>query len=287
MTIYDEAGRKGKKCNPEEEIITLIQQTHDYIGDIGISKLWALVNKQRIERGESEVSHYLVEKIVKELYPEQVPNKPKHVQTRCRYLVQHPNSIWHGDIHIINLQGAIKYLYACIDDNSRFITCAKLLDDKSSQSVAQAFEEACYCYGQPLVYWSDNGGENIGKEMQTTLEKYRVFHVRTKPGNPQSNGKIERWWQNLHLDHCHTWEEIMHQIQHQTFIYNSFKAHSELPKINGYNGSPSEIYFRGERKTNIDEETILIDNKEVNLGDFLNHSHNPIPYPLRITTLLN
>ena len=190
---------------------------------------------------------------------------------RCRYECVHVNVIWHGDIHYINLLGEVKYLFALMDDRSRFIVGYGLSDSKTSSFIISVFDDAIDFYEvSPLFYWSDNGRENTSKEMVSYLSSIGTRPIRTKPYNPQQNGKIERWWPELEkrIANSKTWDEIGSKIDDFVDVYNFKLPHSAL-FCNGRMCTPSRLYCDEDLQAQeLKNEMINVDGKEVLLSNF-------------------
>ena len=215
--INYEIGRKGKTTDEEiaeeiaEEILTINQELQ-----CGITKMWCYCNKQNVFG--RKIPRHLIEKVYHNYIIDRSKEpKQKNPKPRCRYNAKEVNTIWHADIHYLFCNGERKYLYALIDDNSRFIVHYAIVDDKSCATIANEFQKACHYskWGPPLVYWSDNGGENIGPEIRVIFNRHKIQLIRTLPANPQSNGKIERWWQGVEarIKGAQSWEEVAARIK--------------------------------------------------------------------------
>ena len=265
MKLY-ERGRKGWKKELKPEVTQKIITEYQNIG-CGITKLWEKLNKDNIK-----VSRKDVEKVYKNILNIPGKNKKKVPKPRCRYLITQVNGAWHGDIHYLNFNNEIRYLFVLIDDRSRFIVNYGIFFNKTAVNVVAVLSEVVSLYGPPLIFWSDNGSENVNQEMDEFLENNHIARVTTLPGNPQSNGKIEKFWPPLEkkLKKCNSWEQIKNQIQNYIEMYNYHLPHNGLEKINGFHAYPSEIFFNERfKKTNLEECKINIDGRgEVSLRSF-------------------
>jgi putative transposase len=121
--------------------------------------------------------------------------KPKYI----RYEAENCNDQWHIDWSIDPLTK--KQLFAIIDDKSRFIVFAGLFDSANAENSACALEKTIKKYGAPKEIVSDNGShfkdipnKKVNNELSLIEKKYGIKHVFIRPGYPQSNGKIERWF---------------------------------------------------------------------------------------------
>ncbi len=265
MKIYAR-GRKGKTPYIDEELTMKVLEIYEDL-QIGITKMFEYINKENI-MGE-HISKPKIEHIYNEFIREPQCSKVKKGKTIVRYVADKSNAIWHGDIHYLNLNGETKYIYAIIDDYSRFICCAEILESKSCEKVAECLVSACCNYTKPLIYWSDNGGENLGKEIKKVYKQWDICHIRTKPYNPAANGKIERWWQGVEkrIKRCQTWQEIDVAIKKFTEDYNNKIVHTGLPKKNGFHQYPAELFFDGSDPRY--GAHILIDGKPIPLWTFI------------------
>ena len=183
-------------------------------------------------------------------------HKPK--KDRVRYVATHTNAIWHADLHELHFFGEVKYLYVLIDDCSRYIVGFSINNDKTPSPCTTTLNNAIIQNGKPAAYFSDNGGENIGLVMTLFLQQKNIDLINTIPGNPQQNGKIEKWWCPLdkYLDKkkhlIMNWEDVYFQIHNYVTIYNELKPHSSLPYMerNGkkFHCTPKVIYTNDDLK---------------------------------------
>ena len=119
--------------------------------------------------------------------------------TYIRYEAENCNDQWHIDWSLDPLTK--KNLFAIIDDKSRFIVYAGLFDSANAKNSAFALLKTIKKYGAPKEIVSDNGthfkdlqNKKVNKELSIIEKKYGIKHIFIRPGYPQSNGKIERWF---------------------------------------------------------------------------------------------
>lgn len=159
--------------------------------------------------------------------------KPKYI----RYEAEEINDQWHIDWSIDPLTK--KNLFAIIDDKSRFIVFAGLFDSANAENSAFALQKAIKRYGKPKEIISDNGShfkdiqnKKVNQELAFIEEKYKIKHTFIRPGYPQSNGKIERWFGSYKIEFprmnydkvkdCITWVQYYNfERLHQSLDYET------------------------------------------------------------------
>ena len=122
--------------------------------------------------------------------------------------------------YIVLINSEIHYSFALIDDRSRNIIHCGFFEHKTVENVKVIFEGTRNKNNIPLLaFWSDNGHKNCCSIMEQFLKQNRIFHIKTLPRNPQSNGKFEKWWKSLQTRinkrSLTNWEEV-------TSIFNSY-----------------------------------------------------------------
>ena len=262
--LFD-VGRKGRSQHIDQITKTTIINYYNQL-HCGVRKMYELLRDKHII-----VSRRQIENVYAEIAPER--QKPKIVKVyRCKYVAKNINSIWHGDIHYLDYFHERRYIFALMDDCSRFIVGFKIGLKKDADLVLDCFIETCSTVGRsPLIFWSDNGKENTAEKVQEFLTANNIKHVRTRPRNPQSNGKIERFWPTLEagLKNSTTWEELYDKVDSFIYYYNHERRHLGLPKDSIGHFRPSDIYVQPELEANSTECMIEIDGLQKSLKEFL------------------
>ena len=91
-----------------------------------------------------------------------------------------------------------KYIIGFIDLYSGYPEAFPVKEKTSDNVCHLLLEEIFPRYGCPLVLISDNGKENIAKNVQETLAYMGIKHITTAYYHPQSNARIERFHKTLH-----------------------------------------------------------------------------------------
>jgi len=156
----------------------------------------------------------------------------KHIRKRkwIRYERKHSNSLWHIDWSMF--QG--KWLIAILDDASRLIVGYGLFNNATQNNSIVVMQQAIQQYGKPQQLISDHGvqftsiaRENCKKpndnKFQQFLTEQEIQHIKARVKHPQTNGKLERWWQtnNFLVNH---FGSLQKAVKH----YNEKRPHMSL-----------------------------------------------------------
>jgi len=109
-----------------------------------------------------------------------------------------PHEHWHIDISYVNIVGTFYYLCSILDGASRFIVHWELRERMTEADVETLLQRARERFpdARPRII-SDNGPQFLAKDFKEFIRLAGMTHVRTSPYYPQSNGKMERWYQTL------------------------------------------------------------------------------------------
>ena len=109
-----------------------------------------------------------------------------------------PHRHWHVDIAYVNVGGTFYYLCTVLDGYSRFIVHWELRPSMTEADVEIVIERARELVpGAKPRLITDNGPQFIARDFRQFVRICGMTHVRTSPGYPQSNGKLERWHRTL------------------------------------------------------------------------------------------
>lgn len=127
-----------------------------------------------------------------------LPRKTKKKRKYKRYEYKEPNQMWHTDFTEFRIKNHGKfYIVAVLDDHSRFITGFGVFEKKTAENCLAVLRESVENHGLPEAMLTDNGKQFVAKLYNDFLDKKGIKHRRTRPYNPQCNGKIERWFRTL------------------------------------------------------------------------------------------
>jgi putative transposase len=127
-----------------------------------------------------------------------------------KYERRHSMSLWHTDWYQIkDDRWRGKWLIAYLDDASRFVLGYGMFDDATTENAISVLDNCISRYGRPLELLTDHGSQfyaNSGQikspgvsRFQEYLLKNRINHILGRVNHPQTNGKIERFYETFQL----------------------------------------------------------------------------------------
>jgi len=152
-----------------------------------------------------------------------------------------PHQHWHLDISYINFKGTFVYLVALIDGYSRFVVHYKIKLSVEALDIEILLERAKEKFsGVTPDLITDNGPQFVAKELKLYLQFVGITHRKTRFFYPQSNGKIERFYQtckneSIRKNSFLNLDDLKQQLE--TFInyYNYQRLHSSIGYITPWN----------------------------------------------------
>lgn len=145
-----------------------------------------------------------------------------------RYERRHSLSLVHIDWHQRPMDGP--YVFTVEDDASRALLSLIECDTPTTEYSIDGMDHARQ-FGEIKQVLSDNGSQftcnHPGHREDSIFEQYcqnhGIKHIRTKPKHPQSNGKVEKWFDTYerHRDAFSNKEEFLNW-------YNHIRPHTAL-----------------------------------------------------------
>lgn len=170
------------------------------------------------------VSFNMVRKVFRNIYPNREEEIDLHNEEEeiIRYVAKYNYQIVHADIHYYRHE-IQNYLYAIIDDRSRYILDFQFFQHKTAANTWAVAERCLRRYQiKPAAFWLDNGLENTGV-FKRNIENLGIKIINITPRNAQANGKIERFWPSVEKQ-----SDVRSDVAAWVFTYNH-RPHPELP----------------------------------------------------------
>lgn len=187
-------GRIPKPVSKEEVKLVIGLYRKQPMGAVNMEKILSM-------NGHT-IPHNRLHRILKEQHLAVTqPSKSKR-RKWIRYERRHSNSLWHIDW--TKYRG--KWLCAILDDASRLVVGYGLFDKATAENSIKVLNKAVQNYGCPKQLISDHGTQFTSLPKQTCanpadnlfqarLRELRIKHIKARIKHPQTNGKLERWWQ--------------------------------------------------------------------------------------------
>jgi putative transposase len=159
--------------------------------------IWFELRKRGYNIGKNKIHEYLRATV------RSIPNKNKQKKRkRCRYERKHSGSLVHIDWHRTSITHP--HAVAIIDDSSRkVIACGefKKADGKNSCKALRKAIKHCADYSLPIKQLNCDHDSNFINNMSNKPTAFMkimntngIKLVASSIGNPQTNGKLERFW---------------------------------------------------------------------------------------------
>ena len=169
----------------------------------------------------------------------------------------HAHEHWHVDISYLNVCGTFYYLCSLLDGYSRFIVHWEIrerMTEKDVEIIVQRARERFPGVFPRII--SDNGPQFISRDFKEYIRLCGMTHVKTSPYYPQSNGKVERFFQSLKQECIRPktplcLEYDIRIVTQFVDTYNNHRLHSALGYItpkDKLEGRADEIFQERKRK---------------------------------------
>ncbi|CAF2068091.1 unnamed protein product [Rotaria magnacalcarata] len=229
---------------PTNCVITMALRIHDKYSHCGRDKLVDWVKTIAYHVKLSELVGKLCSScpicLLKKAHP------LKHTPPTIKIQSHYPYELVMGDLLSMPQQGRYKYILTVVDHFSKY-AAAWPLKDKSSQSVADAFEQHILptFLITPSSFMSDNGREFTSKIFTDMLKKHNIKQLHSASYHCESHGAIERLNRTtaqllrVHSADTLDWPTILQE----TISHYNQSRHETLKT------SPAEFLLNKEHKT--------------------------------------
>lgn len=178
--------------------------------------------EQLIEQGEiakNQISYSTINRLLKKhnLIGKNLITGPE----RKRFAHDKVNVLWqadlsHGPYIPINGKKKKSFLIAYIDDCSRLVPYAQFFSSEKFDGLRVVTKEALIRRGKPTIIYADNGKIYRSETLQYACAQLGITLAHTRPYDPQSKGKIERFFKTvqtrfyplLQTNQAHSIEEL-------------------------------------------------------------------------------
>jgi transposase InsO family protein len=157
---------------------------------------------------------------------------------RRKFEAELPNDIWQSDVMhgprvVVDNRLRKSFLFAFIDDMSRFIPYAQFHLTETLDSFLSCFKPALVSRGVPRKLYVDNGAVYRSIRLQYITASLGIALIHSKPYEPEERGKIERWFKTIRMQFLPTCpremtlEELNRRLEDYVHEYNT-RIHSSI-----------------------------------------------------------
>lgn len=157
-----------------------------------------------------------------------------------RFEAELPNECWQTDVtHWALLDDTHVEIVNFLDDHSRLYVASMVVAVTKAPDVVRVFHQARTVFGTPASVLSDNGAIYTGKYrggrvlFEDELDRLGVTFKHSRPGHPQTCGKIEGFHQTLKRylgcqRPARTIAQLRRQVDRFVAYYNDERPHRSL-----------------------------------------------------------
>jgi putative transposase len=184
-------------------------------------------------------------------------------KTRLRWQAAAPDALWHGDVcHGPTLRlGGVRTplrIHGMLDDCSRFVVALEAHANEREEDMLRVLIRALRLHGRPDVLYLDNGSTYRGDVLRTACSRMGISLLHARPYDPESRGKMERFWRTLRegcLDHL---GEVGSLADVNQRLSNFLERHYHAEPHAGLMGrAPLSAYAPSTRTPNLIDEATL------------------------------
>jgi transposase InsO family protein len=245
--------RTSPRAIPEQAVCLITEIRKDLAGrglDAGPQTIaWHLEHHHGVRVSAATVSRYLARAGLVTPQPRKRPRS-----SYLRFAAELPNECWQADFtHYPLADGTDTEILAWLDDHSRYLLRMTAHRRVGGLAVVLAFRAAVAGHGIPSSTLTDNGlvfttrfagGRGGRNGFESELRRLGVTQKNGKPAHPQTQGKIERFWQTLkswlaaQAPQPATIAQLQALLDDFTTVYNQQRPHRSLP----HRATPATAY---------------------------------------------
>jgi transposase InsO family protein len=215
---------------------------------------WHLRHHHQVTVSAATVSRYLT---AAGLVTPEPKKRPK--SSYLRFAAELPNECWQSDFTHYRLTrpdgspGPDAEILGWLDDHSRLVLSLTAHRRVTGPIVLAAFRAAVAAYGVPASTLTDNGmvfttrlsgGKGGRNGLEHELRRLGITQKNGRPNHPQTQGKVERFWQTLKKwlaaqpHQPATTSQLQALLGAFTSYYNQQRPHRSLP----HRATPATAY---------------------------------------------
>lgn len=246
-----------------ENIVWKIKDENPSWGYLRITlHLWHL----RVFLSPSTIRRILLGPRAKPVQPRKDRNNAADWKT---ILGKYPNSLWSLDLTTVRIIGIFKiYVFGVIDHCSRKVFCLSSTFHPTAEWIVWELKKIYGGFGVPKRIITDNGGQFVSRAFQELTASLGIRQIKTSIKHPQTNGKIERFFQSLKYEFLCLFflrnkKHLDELLAEYLLYYNEFRLHEAI------DGQTPNTVFSGRTipKPEKDSKRIRAPIEEIKMGN--------------------
>ena len=143
------------------------------------------------------------------------------------------NQVWSTDISYIPMENGFMYLYAIIDNYSRYLVGWGLCNTLDASNAIEVLDKAVARYGAVEIINSDQGVQNTCEDWHRACDRYGIRISMDGRARCLDNVWIKRFWRMVKREYVYlnlesTVDELRRGIAKYMAYYNNRRCHQGL-----------------------------------------------------------
>jgi transposase InsO family protein len=164
-----------------------------------------------------------------------------------RFEAPYRNSLWQLDFMEVRLALGKRFILVVLDDFSRFLLAARILEAPTSEAVVETLEQNIRLHGKPEGVYTDRGGAFLAWRHESSFQRFcehnQIDHHVSRAYHPQGRGKVEAVIRTIRQElwevhHFSDEQEFRKELERFVLRYNFRRAHMGIDGL-----TPSDRYF--------------------------------------------
>lgn len=165
-------------------------------------KTYTFLYRQLLDEGYIRPYDFSLQTMIKFMKDNEIELEKRDTKARRKFESPFINRLWMADfMHSFKVCNGKKmnqtYLFAIIDDHSRVIVGASWKFNCNLNTVEECLKNAILTYGIPQRFYCDNAKVFSSHTISMACAKLGIALIHSKPADPASRGKIERFFRTV------------------------------------------------------------------------------------------
>ena len=240
------------------ELMRRIDEQYTRTPFYGVRRMTAWLIKQGFEVNRKRIHRLMRLMALEAVYPKPRLSQASKEHRKYPYLlkglsIDRSNQVWATDITYIRLSSGFVYLVAIIDLYSRYVLSWEISTTLDKEFCLKALQKALLV-STPEIFNTDQGVQFTSEDFIKILEDKGIKVSMDGKGRAFDNIFVERLWRTVKYEevYIHSYQTVKEawlNLEKYFHFYNKERLHQALKYK-----TPEEIYFKGQRKINPEQD---------------------------------